>query len=86
VVRRLAVVVVVLLIVVALVAVRLFVHIDEKTDWTLLCNYTATNTTLPLTVDYSFLYSNVTLPPCNDTIDPTAVPVPLTTTWSAYLK
>jgi len=84
VVRRLAVVLVVLLIVVVLIAVRLFVHIDVKTDWTSLCNYTATNTTLPPTVDNSFLYPNVTLPPCNDTIDPTAaIHVPLTT-WSAY--
>ena len=76
--RRLAVVLVVLLIVVALIAVRLFVHHDLKnTDWAALCNSTAINTTHPPTVDYS-LYDNVTLAPCNDTADLSAVRLPPT--------
>ena len=79
-VSRLAVLAGVLLLTGVLIAVRLFVHIDVKTDWTSLCLPTIGNATHPLNVDYSDLYSNVTLAPCNETAMVHLPP----TTWSAY--
>ena len=77
---RLAVVIGVLLLVGVLIAVRLFVHVNVKTDWAALCIPTTGNTTHPPSVDHSSMYSNVTLAPCNETI---AVHLP-PTVWSAY--
>jgi len=64
---RLAVVVGVLLLVGVFIVIRLFVHIDIKTDWTLLCIPTNSNATDPSSVNYTPLYPNVTLAPCNET-------------------
>ena len=78
---RLAVVVGVLLLVGVLVAVRLFVHIDTKTDWALLCIPANSTSTHPLGADYSTSYPNVTLAPCNDSVTVNLPP----TMWSAYV-
>ena len=80
---RLAVVVGVLLVVGVLIAVRLFVHVVEKTDWALLCIPTTANGTDPPNAGYATaLYTNVTLAPCNMT---TPVHLP-PTTWAAYIQ
>jgi len=73
---RLAVVVGVLLLVGVLVAIRLFVHIDTKTDRDLLYIPTNSTTTHPLTVNYTILYPNVTLAPISDSV---TVQQPVTT-------
>jgi len=77
---RLAVVSGVLLLVGILIAIRLFVHVEVKTDWAALCIPTTGNATHPPSIDFSSMYSNVTLAPCNETI---AVHLP-PTVWSAY--
>jgi len=80
--RRLAVAVCVLLLVGVLIAVRLFVHVDTKTDWAVLCIASTSNETHALnTNDYTSLYSNVTLAPCNETATVRLPP----TTWAAYV-
>jgi len=80
-VSRLAVLAGVLLLVGVLIAIRLFVHIEVKTDWRLLCLPTTSNATTPLYVDYAAAYPNVTLAPCNETVVTSLPP----TTWSAYV-
>ena len=79
-VSRLAVVVGVLLIVGALIAVRFFVHVDNKTEWALLCTPTNNSVTHSPSVSPSSLYTNVTLAPCNETITVHLPP----TVWVAY--
>jgi len=60
---RLAVVVGVLLVVAVLIGVRLFVHVDVKTNEALLGCSTVTNDTDQLSANCTGLYRNVTLAP-----------------------
>jgi len=79
---RVAVVVGVVLVVGVLIAVRLFVHVQSKIDFALLCIPTNSSDTDLLSARYtSTLYSNVTLPPCNMT---STVHLPAST-WAAYV-
>ena len=80
---RVAVVVGVVLVVGVLIAVRLFVHVQSKIDFALLCIPTNSSDTDLLSARYtSTLYSNVTLPPCNMT---STVHLPAST-WAAYVR
>jgi len=79
---RLAVFIGVLLLVGVLIAVRLFVHVDMKTDWAALCIPTTGNATHPPSVDFYSMYSNVTLAPCNETVTVHLPP----TVWSAFVN
>jgi len=82
---RLAVVIVVMLLVGVLVAVRLLVHVEVKTDWTELCIPTSSSNATHLAwsdVD-SATYTNVTLAPCNTTAITVHLP---STTWAAFIE
>jgi len=79
---RLAVVIGVLLVLGVLVAIRLFVHVNAKTDWAVLCLPTIANDTDSMSVtDTTALYPNVTLAPCNLTTSVHLSP----TMWAAYV-